>query len=124
MFDRRDTSIVASTGFGKSLTYQFPAVAMNKIAIVISPLISLMHDQVASLQEKGISATFFCSEQPDKSIPSKFANYNVIYLTPEALLYPADKYYHSKLVQNNIGSILDKICLFAIDEAHVNMFIV
>lgn len=119
MFDRRDTSIVASTGFGKSLTYQFPAVFLNKITIVISPLISLMHDQVASLHERGIAATFFCAEQTDKTIPSKFGNYNVIYLTPESLLYPGNMYYNSRLVQSNIGKILDKICLIAIDEAHV-----
>ena len=123
MFDRRDTSIVASTGFGKSLTYQFPAVALNKITIVISPLISLMHDQVASLHERGIAATFFCSEQTDKSIPSKFADFNVIYLTPESLLYPGEIYHNSRLVQNNIGKILDKICLIAIDEAHVNIIL-
>lgn len=121
MFDKRDTSIVASTGFGKSLTYQYPPVFMEKIAIVISPLISLMHDQVASLQERGISATFFCSEQADKTIPSKFENYNVIYLTPEALLNDPGKFYHSRLVQSNIGRISDKICLIAIDEAHVSL---
>lgn len=54
MYDKRDTSIVASTGFGKSLLMQYPPVFLNKIAVVVSPLISLMQDQVASLKERGI----------------------------------------------------------------------
>lgn len=114
MYDRRDTSIVASTGFGKSLIYQFPPVFFkDRVAIVVSPLIALMQDQVDGLNEKGIKATYYCSLQPDKSIHRRFGEFNVVYITPESLL-------HVKYIEESLKNIQDKICLFAIDEAHVS----
>lgn len=61
--DRRDQCIVMATGAGKSLCYQFPAVHLKKTAVVISPLISLMEDQVANLKSAGITAAFLGSAQ-------------------------------------------------------------
>lgn len=59
----RDQCVVMATGAGKSLCYQFAPVHMNKTAIVISPLISLMEDQVVNLENAGIMATFLGSAQ-------------------------------------------------------------
>lgn len=112
MYDHKDTSIVASTGFGKSLIYQFPPVFLNKVAVVISPLIALMQDQVAGLTEKRINATYYCSVQPDKSVQNRFHQFSVVYITPESLL-------NNLGVEANVARIQNQICLFAIDEAHV-----
>ena len=56
MVDKADQCVVMSTGYGKSLCYQFQAVYEDKVVIVVSPLISLMEDQVLGLQSSGISA--------------------------------------------------------------------
>ena len=63
MVERRDQCVVMATGYGKSLTYQFQAVYQDRLTIVISPLISLMEDQVLSLQSSGIPAAFLGSAQ-------------------------------------------------------------
>lgn len=107
MYDKRDCVIIASTGFGKSLIYQFPPVYMKKLTIVISPLIALMEDQVLSLKAKGIKACFFGSMQPDKSL--QMADHNVVYITPEYLVNRT----------HDLEKVRDKIAMFAIDEAHL-----
>ena len=61
-----DTIVIQSTGSGKSLCYQFPAIYTGKLAIVISPTISLMMDQVKKLTEKGLPCTFVGSAQHNK----------------------------------------------------------
>ena len=63
MVDRKDQAVIMSTGYGKSLTYQFQAVYEDKTVIVVSPLISLMEDQVLSLKSNGISAALMGSAQ-------------------------------------------------------------
>jgi len=98
----------ASSGYGKSLIYQFPPVFLGKKSIVISPLISLMETQVQKLESQGISACFISGQQ--KNIGLNFKNYTVIYSTPE----------NFSAIRGNIKWAIDsnEICLIAIDEAH------
>merc|ERR1712151_935021 len=67
----QDSLILSGTGSGKSLCFQLPALLANGIVIVISPLIALMRDQVASLMEKGVPACFLGSGQTDSTVESR-----------------------------------------------------
>lgn len=108
-----DTLVVAPTGGGKSLCYQFPALIMDGTAIVISPLISLMKDQADALQKRNIPATYINSllrpnEQAhrlDNFIKNK---YKIVYFAPERLMSSA---FIEALKKSNISFI-------AVDEAH------
>ena len=109
----KDVLAVLPTGGGKSLCYQLPAVLENKLVIVISPLIALMKDQVASLRKKGIPAGSLHSGQPDSEKRQIFQEMQkggayVLYLSPER----AQKEGFQKWIQDR------PIALFAIDEAH------
>lgn len=109
MYEKRDCCVIASTGFGKSLIYQYPAVFMDGIVVVISPLVALMQDQVFSLQSKGIKACYFGSQQMDKTLLME--DHKIVYITPE--------YYNRGRGRVSLKQIRHKILLFAIDEAHV-----
>ena len=61
-----DHCVVMATGYGKSLLYQYPAVYLGRTSLVVSPLISLMEDQVQALNVAGIKACFLGSAQSDK----------------------------------------------------------
>jgi ATP-dependent DNA helicase RecQ len=105
--------ILMPTGGGKSLCYQIPALASSGTAIVISPLIALMKDQVDALLKKGVKVAFLNSsitKAEQKSIEKELINgrLKILYVSPERMM--------TTLFQN----ILDKIeiSLFAIDEAH------
>lgn len=109
----KDVLAVLPTGGGKSLCYQYPAIHSQQLVIVISPLIALMKDQVASLQRQGIPAGCLHSGQTDDEKRTVFADINkggpfVLYLSPER----AQKEGFQKWIQNR------KVALFAIDEAH------
>ncbi len=104
---------IEKTGYGKSLCYQFPATLLSGITIVISPLISLMRDQVNSLKHSNISANQIHSGMSKSEISSILESainndLKLLYIAPERL-------------ENELwGSILDRlnISLFVIDEAH------
>lgn len=101
------------TGGGKSLCYQVPALCLEGTAIVVSPLIALMKDQVDTLQKKGISAAFINSTLQQDEIQFIFqnaqrGNYKLLYIAPERLES-----------RNFIEFLLSlKISFLAVDEAH------
>lgn len=106
-----DILAVLPTGSGKSLCYQLPAIVLEGTAIVISPLISLMQDQVEDLQKLGINAAFINSSlswQESSAIMSNLNDFDLIYLAPERLAMPG---FMDELKSH-------KISFFVIDEAH------
>lgn len=110
---KKDTLAVLPTGGGKSLCYQFPAVSLNKLVIVISPLIALMKDQVSSLEKKGIPAGALYSGQTEEQKRLVFARINlggpfILYLSPERVQKEG---FQKWILQREIA-------LFAVDEAH------
>lgn len=72
---------------GKSLCFQLPALMTGKVVVVVSPLISLMHDQCLQLSRQGVSACFLGSGQVDKTIELKAMAgiFNIVYVCPESL---------------------------------------
>jgi len=105
--------VVAPTGGGKSLTYQFPAAILEGTTLVISPLVALMEDQVRSLTARGIAATFLAStldreERDDREGAMLRGKYKLVYCAPERLA--------SDSFVRFLGRC--KIDLVAIDEAH------
>ena len=101
------------TGGGKSLIYQLPALILEGVTIVISPLIALMKDQVDSLEKVGIPATFINSsisptETARRLEKVKSGFYKIIYIAPE-------RFYNQAFI-SDLKDI--KVSLFAIDEAH------
>jgi len=108
-----DTCVVMPTGGGKSLCYQLPAVISERTAVVISPLIALMQDQVAQLSQMGIPAAVLNSslsneEQSRVQQKARQGAYRLLYLSPERL-HRADTTAWLQQVP---------ISFFAIDEAH------
>ncbi|KNA06640.1 hypothetical protein SOVF_178950 [Spinacia oleracea] len=87
-FSQQDCLVLAATWSGKSLCFQLPALLTRKVVVVISPLISLMHDQCLKLSKHGISACFLGSGQPDNTVEKKAMNgmYSVVYVCLETLL--------------------------------------
>lgn len=108
-----DTFALLPTGGGKSICFQVPALAMEGICIVISPLIALMKDQVKSLTQKGIKAMALTSGISYKELDTLldnciYGNYKFLYLSPERL--------QQELVQHRIKQM--NVNLIAVDEAH------
>ncbi|XVE63048.1 hypothetical protein DITRI_Ditri06bG0168500 [Diplodiscus trichospermus] len=108
----QDSLVLAATGSGKSLCFQVPALLTGKVVVVVSPLISLMHDQCLKLSKYGVSACFLGSGQPDSSVEQKAMRgmYSIIYVCPETILRlikPLQRLAESR-----------GIMLFAIDEVH------
>ena len=109
---RRDVLAVLPTGAGKSLCYQIPALLHEGIALVISPLISLMKDQVGALAESGVSAAYINSSLASDEYARTTRNaaqgvYKIIYVAPE------------RLARDNVswlGQI--PVSMIVIDEAH------
>ena len=109
----RDALVLMPTGGGKSLCYQIPALMREGVTIVVSPLIALMADQVAGLEELGISAAYLNSAlswplQRDVQRQLAAGSIKLLYVAPERLVMPATIELLKRI----------KIGLFAIDEAH------
>nr|XP_048324547.1 ATP-dependent DNA helicase Q-like SIM isoform X4 [Ziziphus jujuba var. spinosa] len=108
----QDCLVLAATGAGKSLCFQIPAILTGKVVVVISPLISLMHDQCLKLAKYGVSACFLGSGQPDSTVENKAMKgmYSIIYICPETVIRLIKPLQH---LTESRG-----IALFAIDEVH------
>jgi len=113
----KDALVLMPTGGGKSLCYQIPALARDGLAIIVSPLIALMQDQVEALQQLGVQAAFLnssLSAEDNARITSQALSgeIKILYVAPE------------RLTVNSFLSLLDEVnahvglALFAIDEAH------
>ncbi|KEH34543.1 putative DNA helicase [Medicago truncatula] len=112
IIEKRDCLVVMATGSGKSLCYQVPPLVVKKTGIVVSPLISLMQDQVMALKQRGIKAEYLSSAQKDYTVQSKAerGQFDILFMTPEkACTIPTS--FWSNLLKEGIS-------LFAVDEAH------
>lgn len=113
VLQQHNTLAVMPTGGGKSLCYQIPGMTLDGTAIIISPLISLMKDQVDALDTLGISATFInssltVSEQQNRIHRMEKGHYKFVYVAPER--FESDRFIRS--VQST------PLALIAFDEAH------
>lgn len=113
VLDRRDTLALLPTGGGKSVCFQVPALVMEGVCLVITPLIALMKDQVGNLKKKGIKAVAVYSGMHRNEIQMAFDNcaygdVKFLYLSPERLQTEQFRQMMLKM----------KICLLAVDEAH------
>ncbi|AWL13362.1 DNA helicase [Saliniradius amylolyticus] len=109
----RDSLVLMPTGGGKSLCYQVPALLLEGLTVVVSPLISLMKDQVDALRAAGIPAAYLTSsldrqQQLQVLAGVQDGKYRLLYVAPERLLQP-------EFIQRLQGLT---ISLFAVDEAH------
>ncbi len=110
---RHDSFVLMPTGGGKSICFQIPALILDGVTVVVSPLISLMKDQVDKLREKGIAAVSINSSYTEEE--NEFARtlflqnrIKLLYISPERLIQELPW-----IIDNQI-----EISLFAIDEAH------
>ena len=113
VLENEDCLALLPTGGGKSVCFQVPALIKEGICIVVSPLIALMQDQVATLNQKGIKAMALTNVNHYSELERMldncvFGNYKFLYISPERL--------ENKLVQARIKSM--KVSLIAVDEAH------
>jgi ATP-dependent DNA helicase RecQ len=113
LLGRRDVVVVMPTGSGKSLCYQLPALLLDGVTLVISPLIALMKDQVDGLVQNEVPATFINSalipsEQGQRLRDIQQGRYKLVYIAPERFRNPG--------FMEGIQSC--RVSLFAVDEAH------
>lgn len=113
ILDKKDALVLMPTGGGKSICFQVPAMVLDGLTVVISPLIALMKDQVEALRGNGIKASFLNSsisndEQDAVFWAAKLGELKLLYIAPEKL-------FSGNMVENfkNLN-----ISLFAIDESH------
>ena len=109
----RDGLVVMPTGGGKSLCYQLPAMCLEGVTLVVSPLIALMKDQVDALEGKGVPATLINStlsagEQRERISRMRAGHYKLVYVAPER--FRADGF---------VAAMKEvEVSMLAIDEAH------
>jgi ATP-dependent DNA helicase RecQ len=109
----RDTQLIMPTGGGKSVCYQVPAMLLPGVTIVVSPLISLMKDQVDTLEVIGLPATFINSslspsEMAERLDAAERGDVKLVYVAPER--------FESEMFRSRVARL--KVSLLAVDEAH------
>ena len=115
ILQKKDCVVLMPTGGGKSLCFQIPALMLDGLTVVISPLISLMKDQVDALKSNGVQAAFLNSTQSSAQQNEIFKSIGngklkLLYVAPERLLKSGDQFIDYLKTLN--------VSLFAIDEAH------
>ena len=113
VLQKKDTVVLMPTGGGKSVCFQIPGIIMPGMCVVVSPLISLMHDQVVGLRANGVKAAYLNSSLTAKQMSHvenlvTHKEIDLLYVSPEKML--------SEQFLNFISH--EEINLFAIDEAH------
>jgi len=113
VLNREDSLVLMPTGGGKSLCYQLPALRLDGLTLVVSPLIALMKDQVDALRSNGIPAAFINSSLPFAELlrvqeQAVQGDLKILYVAPERLALPAFQSLLARL----------KVSLVAVDEAH------
>ena len=113
LLTKRDAVVIMPTGSGKSLCYQLPALLLEGVTLVISPLIALMKDQVDGLVENQVPATFINSaltpwEQGQRLKEIQEGRYKLVYIAPE-------RFRNTGFME---GIQTCRVSLFAVDEAH------
>jgi ATP-dependent DNA helicase RecQ len=113
VLSRRDALIVLPTGGGKSICFQVPALCFKGLTVVVSPLISLMSDQVQALERRGVAATFLNSTLPPGETAARVerirrGEVHLLYVAPERLAVGS-----ATTLLREVG-----VALLAIDEAH------
>lgn len=113
VLNRKDVFVLMPTGGGKSICYQLPSLLLDGVTVVVSPLISLMKDQVDGLEANGIAAACMNSTQSAREIRDIKTAFlenrlKILYIAPERLMMPGTFAFLKK----------GKVSLFAIDEAH------
>mmetsp|Transcript_3249 Transcript_3249/g.12387 ORF Transcript_3249/g.12387 Transcript_3249/m.12387 type:complete len:1270 (-) Transcript_3249:1730-5539(-) len=118
--DGRDVFVVMPTGGGKSLTYQLPASMSGGVTVVVSPLLSLIQDQVQEMQQLGVSTTFLSGESQweeqlsiYRELESSSPPFRLLYVTPEKI--SQSNSFQGVLIRMAQNGALDR---FVIDEAH------
>ena len=111
--EKKDTLALMPTGGGKSITFQVPAMVMDGVCLVVTPLIALMKDQVENLKKRGIKALMVHSGMSAKEIDitldnAVFGDYKFLYLSPERL--------KTELFKQKLQKM--KVSLIAVDESH------
>jgi ATP-dependent DNA helicase RecQ len=113
LLERGRLLLVAPTGGGKSLAYQLPAIPLPGTTLVVSPLISLMHDQVRALEDRGVAATFLAVTLAPGELRERMRRLaggecQIAYVAPERLTFPGFR----ETVRGLRGPLV------AVDEAH------
>src|ERR1041384_4857899 len=113
ILEGKDAVVVMPTGSGKSLCYQLPAMILDGVTLVVSPLIALMKDQVDALRARGLPATFIISSISDSE---QHARIEGLRRGEHKLVYIAPERFRSSRFNAALQQI--PISLFAVDEAH------
>ncbi len=115
VLEKKDTLAIMPTGGGKSLCYEIPALIFDGLTAVVSPLISLMQDQVTALNANGVNAVFLNStveweDYKDSMDSIRSGETKIVYVSPEGLM--------SSTINNLLHDPRVKVCCITIDEAH------